>query len=56
MCDTCLPPEDYRYTMSDQNPPSFELTADHIDLRDWLHTFATDVMRPAASEWDEREE
>jgi alkylation response protein AidB-like acyl-CoA dehydrogenase len=25
-------------------------------MRDWLHEFATDVMRPAAAEWDEREE
>ncbi|WP_232678563.1 acyl-CoA dehydrogenase family protein [Nocardioides sp. R-C-SC26] len=36
--------------------PSFELTPDHVELRDWLHTFAADVIRPAASEWDEREE
>jgi alkylation response protein AidB-like acyl-CoA dehydrogenase len=36
--------------------PSFELDQDHLDLRDWLHTFAADVIRPAAAEWDEREE
>ena len=36
--------------------PSFDLGQDHLDLRDWLHAFATDVIRPAASEWDEREE
>jgi alkylation response protein AidB-like acyl-CoA dehydrogenase len=36
--------------------PSFELDQDHLDLRDWVHTFAADVVRPAASEWDEREE
>ncbi len=42
--------------MSDHTEPSFELSPDHIDLRDWLHTFAADVMRPAASEWDEKEE
>lgn len=36
--------------------PSFELGPDHIELRDWLHTFAADVIRPAAHEWDEREE
>ena len=25
-------------------------------MRDWVHGFAEDVIRPAASEWDEREE
>ncbi len=41
--------------MSDQQP-SFDLDQDHRDLRDWLHSFAVDVVRPAASEWDEKEE
>jgi len=36
--------------------PSFELGQDHLDLRDWVHTFAADVIRPAAAEWDEKEE
>ncbi|HEY1119107.1 MAG TPA: acyl-CoA dehydrogenase family protein [Acidimicrobiales bacterium] len=36
--------------------PSFELDQDHRDLRDWLHGFAADVIRPAAAEWDEKEE
>jgi len=36
--------------------PSFELDQDHLDLRDWVHQFAADVVRPAAAEWDEREE
>ncbi|GAA4705914.1 acyl-CoA dehydrogenase family protein [Nocardioides conyzicola] len=36
--------------------PSFDLGQDHLDLRDWLHGFAADVIRPAASEWDEKEE
>ena len=36
--------------------PSFELGQDHLDLRAWLHTFAADVIRPVAAEWDEREE
>jgi alkylation response protein AidB-like acyl-CoA dehydrogenase len=36
--------------------PSFDLGQDHLDLRDWLHAFAVDVIRPAATEWDEREE
>ncbi len=36
--------------------PSFDLTDDHRELKDWLHTFARDVIRPAAAEWDEKEE
>jgi alkylation response protein AidB-like acyl-CoA dehydrogenase len=36
--------------------PSFELGPDHLELQQWLHTFAADVIRPAAAEWDEREE
>jgi len=35
---------------------SLELTEDQIELRDWIHGFAVDVIRPAAAEWDEREE
>jgi len=35
---------------------SLELNEDQTDLRDWVHGFAKDVIRPAASEWDEREE
>ena len=29
---------------------------DLIHVRDWVHEFAADVVRPAAAEWDEREE
>ncbi|MBA8805738.1 alkylation response protein AidB-like acyl-CoA dehydrogenase [Nocardioides ginsengisegetis] len=36
--------------------PSFELGQDHLDLKAWVHDFAAEVIRPAASEWDEREE
>jgi alkylation response protein AidB-like acyl-CoA dehydrogenase len=36
--------------------PSFDLSPDHVELQTWLHTFAAEVIRPAASEWDEREE
>jgi alkylation response protein AidB-like acyl-CoA dehydrogenase len=36
--------------------PSFELDKDLLELRAWLHEFAAEVIRPAASEWDEREE
>ncbi|RJQ68169.1 acyl-CoA dehydrogenase [Pseudonocardiaceae bacterium YIM PH 21723] len=35
---------------------STELTEEQVELRDWVHGFAKDVMRPAAHEWDEREE
>ncbi|KUJ70469.1 acyl-CoA dehydrogenase [Streptomyces albus subsp. albus] len=35
---------------------SFELNDDQRGIRDWIHGFAADVMRPAAAEWDEREE
>ncbi|MFJ9181091.1 acyl-CoA dehydrogenase family protein [Streptomyces sp. NPDC102360] len=37
-------------------PFSLELTEEQTDLRDWVHGFAADVVRPAAAEWDEREE
>ncbi|WP_066952789.1 acyl-CoA dehydrogenase family protein [Streptomyces lushanensis] len=33
-----------------------ELNDDQRQVRDWLHGFAADVIRPAAAEWDEREE
>ncbi|MDQ3760803.1 MAG: acyl-CoA dehydrogenase family protein [Actinomycetota bacterium] len=35
---------------------SLQLSKEHRDLRDWVHGFADDVIRPAAAEWDEREE
>src|SRR3954451_25496880 len=35
---------------------SMALNQDQKDIRDWVHGFAENVMRPAASEWDEREE
>lgn len=35
---------------------SMELSDDLIEVRDWVHKFAADVIRPAAAEWDEREE
>ncbi|MFE4620530.1 acyl-CoA dehydrogenase family protein [Streptomyces sp. NPDC056747] len=34
---------------------TLELNDDQKQVRDWLHGFAADVMRPAAAEWDERE-
>ncbi|MDX2560540.1 acyl-CoA dehydrogenase family protein [Streptomyces sp. TX20-6-3] len=35
---------------------TLDLNDDQKQVRDWLHGFAADVMRPAAAEWDEREE
>jgi acyl-CoA dehydrogenase len=35
---------------------SLALNDDQQQIKDWTHGFAEDVMRPAASEWDEREE
>jgi acyl-CoA dehydrogenase len=35
---------------------SLQLSDDVIEVRDWVHKFAAEVIRPAASEWDEREE
>ncbi|MEU7642495.1 MULTISPECIES: acyl-CoA dehydrogenase family protein [unclassified Streptomyces] len=35
---------------------TMELNDEQKEVRDWIHGFAADVMRPAAAEWDEREE
>ncbi|MFB6530607.1 MULTISPECIES: acyl-CoA dehydrogenase family protein [unclassified Streptomyces] len=35
---------------------TLDLNDDQKQVRDWLHGFAADVIRPAAAEWDEREE
>ena len=35
---------------------SLALTQDQKDIRDWVHGFAADVVRPAAHEWDEKEQ
>ncbi|HKE81349.1 MAG TPA: acyl-CoA dehydrogenase family protein [Solirubrobacteraceae bacterium] len=35
---------------------SLQLNQDQKDIRDWVHGFAESVVRPAAHEWDEREE
>ena len=43
--------------MSDAAPGfSLELSSDLREMRDWVHEFAASVIRPAAAEWDEREE
>lgn len=38
-----------------ETPFSLALSQDQKDLRDWVHGFAADVVRPAAHEWDEKE-
>src|SRR5487761_2447345 len=35
---------------------SLALNDEQMTLRDWVHGFAENVMRPVAHEWDEREE
>ncbi len=35
---------------------SLDLSEEQRELRDWVHGFAKDVVRPVAAEWDEREE
>ena len=44
--------------MTEADEPTFSmmLTAEQREIRDWVHNFAADVIRPAAAEWDEREE
>ena len=36
--------------------PSFALNDDQLAIQQWVHDFSRDVIRPAAPEWDEREE
>ncbi len=35
---------------------SLSLNDDQLQIQSWVHEFAKDVIRPAAHEWDEREE
>jgi alkylation response protein AidB-like acyl-CoA dehydrogenase len=44
--------------MSEENASGFtmDLSDDVRQMRDWVHEFAVNVIRPAAAEWDEREE
>jgi len=37
-------------------PFSLELNEDQLTIQKWVHDFAETVVRPAAAEWDEREE
>jgi acyl-CoA dehydrogenase len=47
--------DDLETTANTEGGFSLALTQDHKDIRDWVHGFAADVVRPAAREWDERE-
>jgi len=38
------------------NTFSLAINDEQREIRDWAHTFAAEVIRPAAAEWDEREE
>src|SRR5687767_12388909 len=38
------------------SPFSLELSQDQKDIREWAHGFAEQTVRPAAEEWDEKEE
>jgi len=52
----CMSTTDHELSEGQQTSFSLELSQDQRDIRDWAHGFAADVIRPAASEWDEREE
>ncbi|MFC5187850.1 acyl-CoA dehydrogenase family protein [Actinomadura harenae] len=41
---------------TEATPFSLELSDDLTEVKSWVHDFARDVIRPAAEEWDEREE
>ncbi|HTU14654.1 MAG TPA: acyl-CoA dehydrogenase family protein [Solirubrobacterales bacterium] len=42
---------------ADEKPKfSLELNQDQKDIQEWVHGFAEGVVRPAAHEWDEKEE
>ena len=35
---------------------SLQLNDDQLQVQEWIHGFAKDVLRPAGQEWDDREE
>ena len=35
---------------------SFQLNEDQLTLQKWVHDFAEDIIRPAAAEYNEKEE
>src|SRR3954462_403366 len=54
MASTAEAPQDQGTT--DEPQFSLELSQDQKDIREWVHGFAEGVVRPAAHEWDERED
>jgi alkylation response protein AidB-like acyl-CoA dehydrogenase len=42
--------------MPEESPFSLELPEDIQQVKEWVHEFAKDVIRPAGEEWDVREE
>ena len=55
MTDTAQAPE--TGSTEDAAPPfNLSLSEEQLEIRDWVHGFAEDVVRPAGEEWDEREE
>jgi acyl-CoA dehydrogenase len=48
--------EALRERAGDTPPFCLDLSQDQEDVRDWVHGFAEQAIRPAAHEWDEREE
>ena len=55
MTDTAQAPE---ISAAEEASPPFNLSLseEQLEIRDWAHGFAEDVVRPAGAEWDEREE
>ncbi len=56
-----MPPSDAELTEAlgieaGETPFSLELSQDQKDIQEWAHGFAEQIVRPAAEEWDEREE
>src|SRR6201993_3697883 len=54
--NTKIPKLTHHDFRSRRMPFSLQLSDDVVEVRDWVHKFAADVIRPAAAEWDEREE
>jgi acyl-CoA dehydrogenase len=56
--EAATPEQEIAGTENGTEPPPFslELSQDQKDIRDWVHGFAEQTVRPAAAEWDEREE
>ena len=48
--------ETIAHTSAGEGGFSMALSQDQKDIRDWVHGFAADVVRPGAHEWDEREQ